>query len=209
MLRLAQSIGRIGVFERNMKTGDVFVSAEARVMFGLERRDSTVKAGDWIGSFVEEDRPGLLQSISEALQRRDEELAVECRIRRPDGAVGHLEMRARYFYDEARTAAALGRGRHRRDRTQAGRAAAGACRAPRCADGPAQPRCCCANGWRRRAAARRGGRGVRGALPRSGPLQGRQRHARPPDRRSTAGRGRPAAAGRNGSGRHAGEAGGR
>ena len=100
MLRLAQAVGRIGAFERDLRTDEVFVSAEARVMFGLARRDRKVRPGDWVNSFVPEDRPRLLLAIREALQRRDEELAIECRIQRPSGALGHLEMRARYFYDD-------------------------------------------------------------------------------------------------------------
>jgi len=101
MLRLAQGIGRIGAFERDLKTRELFVSAETRFMFGLPRRDSTVQTDDWIKSFVSEDRVRIMQSIDEALRRRDEEIAIDGRIRRPNGGLRHLEMRARYFYDES------------------------------------------------------------------------------------------------------------
>ena len=101
LLRLGQSIGRIGTFERNLRSGELFVSAETRAMFGRERRDCMVAAGDWKNSFVAEDQPRIEGEISEALQRRDEEIAIECRIVRPDGKLRHLEMRARYFYDDA------------------------------------------------------------------------------------------------------------
>ena len=102
LLRLGQRIGRIGTFERDLRSGRLYASAETRLMFGFTGQDLTVGAGEWTASFLAEDQECITRLIAEALARRDEEIAIEARIRRADdGGLRHLEMRARYYYDEA------------------------------------------------------------------------------------------------------------
>ena len=102
LLRLGQRVGRIGSFTRDLRSGALDCSPETRQIFGFPPNEERVARGAWIAGFLEDDQPRLAEAIAAALQRRDEEIAVECRIRRRnDGVVRHLDMRARYFYDEA------------------------------------------------------------------------------------------------------------
>ena len=102
LLRLGQRVGRIGTFERDLRSGKLYCSAETRLIFGIVGGSRIVDGGEWLASFVPEDRVRLSETIASALGRRNEEIAVECRILRyNDGALRHIEMRARYDYDEA------------------------------------------------------------------------------------------------------------
>lgn len=101
LLRLGQRIGRIGTFERDLRSGRLYASAETQLMFGLSAKEKVIELGAWKESFVPDDRRRLAEAIRSALERGDEEIAVECRIARAsNGALRHLEMRARYFYDD-------------------------------------------------------------------------------------------------------------
>ncbi len=102
LLRLGQRVGRIGSFTRDLRTGSLECSAETRHMLGLAPHEGAIPTRSWMAGFLAQDRPRLAETIDAALKRRDPEIAIECRIRRRnDGVVRHLEMRARYFYDEA------------------------------------------------------------------------------------------------------------
>ncbi len=102
LLRLGHRVGRVGSFVRDLRTGELECSPEARHIFGLAPVEGTIPKTAWMAGFLPEDQPGLAGAIEAALKRRDPEIACECRIRRrSDGSFRHLEMRARYFYDEA------------------------------------------------------------------------------------------------------------
>ena len=102
LLRLGQRIGRIGTFERDLVTGKLFCSAETRVMFGFSAEPRVVRADQWLPSFVPEHQERIAETIKAALRRRDEEIAIDCSVmRRGETTPRHLEMRARYFYDES------------------------------------------------------------------------------------------------------------
>ncbi len=103
LLRLGQRIGRIGTFERDLVTGKLYSSAETRLMFGLTAEARLIGGEQWLPCFLAQDRQRIDETIRAALARGDEEIAVEASMHRfGDGALRHLEMRARYFYDENR-----------------------------------------------------------------------------------------------------------
>ena len=102
LLRLGHRVGRIGSFVRDLRTGELECSPEARHIFGLAPVEGTISKAAWMAGFLPQEQPGIAEAIEAALKRRDPEIACECRIRRrSDGCFRHLEMRARYFYDEA------------------------------------------------------------------------------------------------------------
>jgi diguanylate cyclase (GGDEF)-like protein/PAS domain S-box-containing protein len=102
LLRLGHRVGRIGSFVRDLKTGELQCSPEARHIFGLAPVEGTIPRAAWMAGFLAEEQSGIAEAIDAALKRRDPEIACECRIRRrSDGRFRHLEMRAHYFYDEA------------------------------------------------------------------------------------------------------------
>lgn len=102
LLRLGHRVGRIGSFVRDLRTGELECSPECRHIFGLAPVEGKISRAAWMAGFLPEDQAGLVEAIEAALKRRDPEIACECRIRRrSDGSFRHLEMRARYFYDEA------------------------------------------------------------------------------------------------------------
>ena len=101
LLRLGQQIGRIGSFTRDIRTGRLFSGPEAREMIGLGPSDGPLDYNGWVKALLPEDRGRIVEQINAAVERRDPEIAVEHRVvRRDDGRVRHLELRARYFYDE-------------------------------------------------------------------------------------------------------------
>ena len=102
LLRLGQRVGRIASFTRDIRTGRLSSGPEAREMLGLRPSDGPLDYKGWVQALAPEDRGRIVAQISSAVERRDPEIAVEHRVvRRDDGRVRHLELRARYFYDEA------------------------------------------------------------------------------------------------------------
>ena len=101
LLRLGQEVGRIGSFSRDLRTGWLHCGAETSHIFGLPPGGGPFSSQTWFNGFLAEDRARVKQAVDEALSRRDEEIAIEYRVRRADdGAVRRLELRARYFYDD-------------------------------------------------------------------------------------------------------------
>jgi diguanylate cyclase (GGDEF)-like protein/PAS domain S-box-containing protein len=102
LLRLGQQVGRIGSFSRDLRTGLLTCGAETSHMLGLASGGGPFSMEVWLAAIVSEDRARVSQVIEQALARREAEIACEYRIKRnPDGCTRHLEMRARYLYDEA------------------------------------------------------------------------------------------------------------
>ena len=102
LLRLGQQVGRIGSFNRDLRSGWIHCSAETSHIFGLPPGDGAFSSETWFAALVPEDRARVSTAIKESLKRRDAEIACEYRIRRhSNGSLRHLEMRARYLYDEA------------------------------------------------------------------------------------------------------------
>src|SRR6185503_5083032 len=95
-LKLALEAGRLGAWERNLKTGAMTWSAITQEIYGLER-------GQFGGTFEEferlvhpEDRARVLREIDRSIRERSPYL-VEFRIVRSNGAVAWLESRGQIF----------------------------------------------------------------------------------------------------------------
>jgi PAS domain S-box-containing protein len=102
LLRLGQQVGRIGSFSRDLRTGLVHSGAETSHMVGLSPSEGPFSTETWLAPVLPEDRARLSDVVEQALAQRRAEIACDYRIRRyPDGCIRHLEMRARYLYDEA------------------------------------------------------------------------------------------------------------
>ncbi len=95
-LKLALEAGRLGAWQRNLKTGAMTWSAITQEIYGLE-------SGQFGGTFEEferlvhpEDRTRVLSEIERSIHERAPYL-VEFRIVRPNGAVAWLESRGQIF----------------------------------------------------------------------------------------------------------------
>ncbi|MDO9712202.1 EAL domain-containing protein [Paracraurococcus lichenis] len=100
MLRIGQTVGRIGSFRRDLTTGALQCGPETREIFGLPAGDEPIPIADWMATVVPEDRERLAHAMRDAIARGDARIAVDYRIHRPtDGSLRHVEMRARYEFD--------------------------------------------------------------------------------------------------------------
>jgi PAS domain S-box-containing protein len=95
-LKLALEAGRMGAWQRNLKTGEMTWSAITQQIYGL-------KPGEFSGAFSEfeqlvhpEDRERVLEAITNAITGRGP-YQVEFRIIRPNGALAWLESRGQLF----------------------------------------------------------------------------------------------------------------
>jgi PAS domain S-box-containing protein len=102
-LRLAQQIGRIGTFERNVTTGVLTWSAEMESLYGLP---AGAFARTDISSFENlvhiEDRAGVMKLIDQALETGNP-IQGEWRIPWPDGTLHWIAGRWQAFMDESGT----------------------------------------------------------------------------------------------------------
>ena len=181
LLRLGQQVGRIGSFSRDLRTGWLHCSAETSHIFGLPPGEGPFSSQTWFNVFLAEDRTRVMHAIvgepvpSRRGTRGRLPGAARRRRRRPAARTARP-----LFLRRRRPAAALGRRGHRRHRAARGGGAARPRRPPRRADRPRQPRSCFRECVEDSAHAPQHRRELRRALPRSRPLQGRQRHPGPP-----------------------------
>ena len=98
-LRLAQQIGRIGSFERNLVTGVMRWSAEIAALYGLPPKTMETADKPWRQLVHPDDLPELDRRIAAALQTGS--LEGEWRVVWPDGSVRWLAGRAVVYRDDA------------------------------------------------------------------------------------------------------------
>ncbi|MES2572845.1 MAG: PAS domain-containing protein, partial [Verrucomicrobiota bacterium] len=100
-LELAQRVGRIGVYDWLVKTGEVIRNEEQRRIFGLGAEES----GETIEAFQKRVHPDDMERIRKemaaVIARRQTDTDFTYRIVRNDGAIRWAEGAARFFYDEA------------------------------------------------------------------------------------------------------------
>jgi two-component system, chemotaxis family, CheB/CheR fusion protein len=99
MLRVSQEAGRVGSFERDLRTGELRWSSETFAIYGLPQDGTALTSDAWLKAVHPEDRTRVQGEIAEALDRRQPNLTLDFRIVRPDGSVRHIESRSIYFYD--------------------------------------------------------------------------------------------------------------
>lgn len=95
-LKLALEAGRLGAWERNLKTGAMTWSAITQQIYGID-------PGHFSGTFEEfqqlihpEDRPRVVDEINRAIRQRSP-YAIEFRIVRPNGTIAWIESRGQLF----------------------------------------------------------------------------------------------------------------
>jgi diguanylate cyclase (GGDEF)-like protein/PAS domain S-box-containing protein len=103
LIRLGHQVGKIGSFSRDLKTGLITCSRETLDILGLPPDGGGSRTFEsWLSRIAPEDQARVSAQIKAALQRGEPEIAVEHRIVRSDtGKLRHIELRARYFYDES------------------------------------------------------------------------------------------------------------
>ncbi|HZL30567.1 MAG TPA: ATP-binding protein [Pseudolabrys sp.] len=100
LLALAEQIGRGGVIDWDVASGNVRLSAHAMAMYGIENFDG--RYDTWIATVHREDQTRLRAIIANALAEKQREFEVDFRIVRPnDGELRWIQTRRLVFYDDA------------------------------------------------------------------------------------------------------------
>jgi PAS domain S-box-containing protein len=94
---LAQSIARLGYWERDLSTDKLNVYGETNTILGLPLERS-LSLGKFMGVVVEEDRPALVAGYG-AANRGDSPGELQFRVRRDDGSVRHVYAQRRAVRD--------------------------------------------------------------------------------------------------------------
>lgn len=100
-LRSAIGVGRLGLWDWNMRTGEVHWSDEHFRMEGYAVGEVTPSYEAWSARIHPDDRPGAEQMLRRAMANHDEYVR-EFRVVHPDGSVHWLSGRGRFFYDDDR-----------------------------------------------------------------------------------------------------------
>lgn len=96
-LELALEVSRIGVFEANLATGELFWDARVREMYGFPT-DTPIGRTDWEGCLHPEDASGAQQRVAAAVENRCG-YESEFRIVRGDGEVRHIRTKGMWYLD--------------------------------------------------------------------------------------------------------------
>lgn len=99
MLRVASEIGRVGLWDWNVETGEIYWSDEHYRMEGYEPGEIVPSYELWYERVHPDDRQAAADKISAAMATGQDYVS-EYRVCRPDGAVVWLSARGRFLYDE-------------------------------------------------------------------------------------------------------------
>ncbi|WP_410469412.1 PAS domain-containing protein, partial [Bradyrhizobium sp.] len=99
-LRSAVEVGRLGLWDWNVTTGEVYWSDEHFRMEGYGVGEVTPSYDAWTARIHPADRPAAEAALRQAMQTR-QEFVSEFRVVHPDGVIRYLYGRGRFFYDEA------------------------------------------------------------------------------------------------------------
>lgn len=97
-LRSAMDVAQVGLWDWNMRTGDITWSAEHFRMEGYSVNGVTPSYETWAAPIHPEDRAETEAALHHAMETR-EEYVREFRVVHPDGSVHWLNARGRFFYD--------------------------------------------------------------------------------------------------------------
>ncbi len=99
MLGLAMAAGGVGTFRRDLRTGMMDVSSEARALHGSLPDRNPVPSEEWLRDMIPEDRTRIEAEIARAHAARAPGVTLEYRLRHPStGAIRYIEARASYEY---------------------------------------------------------------------------------------------------------------
>jgi len=97
-LDLAVEAHAIGIFDWHIPSGKIVWSREEEVIFGLAPGSFGGDIAAWRAQLLAEDLARMEREMGAAMAARQETMAFEFRIRRPDGAVRWVEGAARFLY---------------------------------------------------------------------------------------------------------------
>ncbi|MEO9169082.1 MAG: EAL domain-containing protein [Aestuariivirga sp.] len=97
-LGLALRVSRIGVFERNLKTGELYWDDRVREIYGVPRESGVVTTADWERALHPEDASRTLLSLARAAAEKGT-FRERYRIIRPGGEIRTISADATYFED--------------------------------------------------------------------------------------------------------------
>lgn len=98
-VELAQSIARLGYWERDLASDILNVYGETNAILGIPGQ-RTVSLSRFMAVVLEADRPALLAAYGEA-NRGDSPGEIQFRVRHPDGSVRHVHGQRRALRDES------------------------------------------------------------------------------------------------------------
>ncbi|MCB1889608.1 MAG: PAS domain S-box protein [Rhodocyclaceae bacterium] len=98
-LNAAQRVARIGSWERNLDTGEIYWSDEIFRMFELDRDENDPHYDVFIDTIHPDDREWV-NSVYREAQRQGKPLQVQMRLQTRSGRIRHVEMRAEMPEDE-------------------------------------------------------------------------------------------------------------
>jgi PAS domain S-box-containing protein len=99
MLRVASEIGKVGLWDWNVETGELIWSDEHYRMAGYEPGEVQPTFDMWADRVHPDDRIRVNAAVDAAMES-GEEYVSEYRIRQPEGEVVWLSARGRFLYDE-------------------------------------------------------------------------------------------------------------
>jgi PAS domain S-box-containing protein len=99
MLRVASEIGKVGLWDWNVETGDITWSDEHYRMEGYEPGEVVPSYALWVERVHPDDREAAAARIAEA-KESGQDYVNEYRVCRPDGEVVWMSARGRFLYDE-------------------------------------------------------------------------------------------------------------
>lgn len=98
-VELAQSIARLGYWERDLSSDKLNVYGETNAILGI-LSERTVSLETFLGVVLEEDRPALIAAYGEA-NRGDATGGMQFRVRHPDGSIRHVHAERRAIRDDS------------------------------------------------------------------------------------------------------------
>ncbi|HEY5758143.1 MAG TPA: PAS domain S-box protein, partial [Steroidobacter sp.] len=98
-VELAQSIARLGYWERDLSSDKLNVYGETNVILGI-LSERTVSLEAFLGVVLEEDRAALMAAYGEA-NRGDTTGGMQFRVRHPDGSIRYVHAERRAIRDES------------------------------------------------------------------------------------------------------------
>lgn len=102
-VELAQSIARLGYWERDLSSDNLNVYGEANAILGIPAERS-VSLAAFLAVVIEEDRPALLAAYGEANRGDtpgDTPGELQFRVRHPNGAIRHVHAKRMAIHDES------------------------------------------------------------------------------------------------------------
>jgi PAS domain S-box-containing protein len=100
-LSLVQLAAKIGAWDWEIATGDVYWSPEYYTLYGIDPAAVTPNYVNWLASILETDRDIAAQAMSEALQQQQTYFNYEFRIAHPAQGIRWIGARGQIFYNPA------------------------------------------------------------------------------------------------------------